>query len=469
MHHVAAHRPLAVLGTVAAAATAGLLLILTPFASAMGWLLLATFVLLAWRQLLFSVWGFACIAAVYYWIGIVNPFNADIHGVLIDRGLAQRLVWIVVAGLISLLVSAAVAGREAARRPSVEGPINFDRLYRAAAVCLALGLIAVIGVYLRFGTPALEPVPDIAREEINIVLSPYTQYQWLLIDIGVCLTAIGVARDVEPSRARARITLVLLSLVAGGFLALYASRILVAAPFVAGAIAWTTQGRRIPPRVMAIGVAAALAVVSIGWLARLSAFGAFTLYNVDFDLGSGLAAGMISLAAAVTIFARTSIEIFALFVAGRLPKLGGEIALMSVIALLPGHQRELGLFRVTQMLGYEGATGTTISLFGGMYADFGIVGVVVESALIGAMLGFLDRRARMGDGLASVFYAISFTYYVATIYGGVLLDVTLLWKLWIAGLVVRYVRGGRTFDGGMGVFALATVALYLFGIAHLLF
>lgn len=454
---------------IAAFAGAALLLILTPLSTSTGWLLLVTFSVLAWRQQMFAVEGYLCIVAGYYWIGIANPFGADIHGVVIDSSLARILVATVATGVAAIAAGAFLGSRAAARR-TVETQLPcFVRVYRAATVCLVLGLIAVAGVYLRFGAPALAPIPDVAREAVSLVLSPYTQYQWLLLDIGMCLTAIAYARDQDPSRRRARRLLAMLSIAAAYLLALYSSRILLVAPLMAAVIAWTTQGRRIPRRLILAGVLVALVVVSVGWLARLSAVGEFTLYNIDFDLSGGYAAGLTSLAAAVTIFARTAIEIFALFVTGKLPRMGGEVAFMSILAVLPGHQPELGLFRITRLMGYDGATGTTVSLFGGMYADFGLPGVIVESAMIGGLLGAFRQRAHEGDRLAGIYYAIAFTYYVATIYGGVLLDVTLLWKLWIAWLVVRYVRTGDAFNGLHGALALATVALYVFGIAHLAF
>ena len=444
-----------------------LLLLALPTSAAIGWILLALFAILAWRQQLFELTGFACIAALYYWVGIANPFDADVHGVTIGRELARDMTGIVVVGLASFLAGGFAARWLANASAETSRELDYGRLYRAASVCMGLGLLAVVLVYARYGAPALQAIPDVAREEVSTQLSPYTQYQWLLIDAAICLTAIGLARDHDPLRRSRRIALAALSAAAALLLALYASRILVAAPLIAGLIAWTTQGRRIPPRVMGIAVLGAIAVISVGWLARVSAVGTFTLYNVDFDLSGGWVSGLVGLAAATTIFARTSIEVFALFVSGQLPKLGGEVALMSVLAVLPGHQRELGLFRVTRLLGYEGATGTTISLFGGMYADFGVPGVLIESALVGGLLGYLGRGARGGDGLGGVYYAICFTYFVANIYGGVVLDVTLLWKLWIAALVVHWVRRG-SFSGIVPTAAvLATGAVYVYGLFQL--
>src|SRR5207247_570656 len=147
--------------------------------------------------------------------------------------------------------------------------------------------------------------------------------------------------------------------------------------------------------------------------------------------------------AAVSIFARTSTEVFGLFVRGDLPLMKGELTFMSLISLLPGHHPGLGLFRVSQLLGYDNSQGTTVSLFGGMYGDFGVAGIVIGAFLLGAVLGRLEQKSSQNDGLMAIFYGIILAYYINMIYGGQFLDASLLWKLWVAMVAVAYCRTGR--------------------------
>jgi len=206
-------------------------------------------------------------------------------------------------------------------------------------------------------------------------------------------------------------------------------------------------------------------VVSLVWITRIQSLGTFTIYGVDFDLNGGPLAAARAIAAGLSIFARTSIEVFGMFVAGTLKKLHGEIAFMSLISLLPGHHPGLGLFRISEMLGYDPQSGTTVSLIGGMYADFGVAGVLVASPLLGLALGYLEQRARGGDRLTGLFYAIALAYFFNMIYGGQLLDASLLWKLWLAVIAVRYCREGVAARGQLAVAQLlATAGLYGYGL-----
>ena len=449
MSELASPRPaspwplVAAFGALVALATA----VLLPAAQVVGLALLVASGIVAARQRLFAVEGFLCFAAIYYWVGIANPFGADVHDVYVDAPLARELVVLVVLGLGALWAGSRLGGRLAAREaaPKHEGDEarRLERLYRAALVCLGIGATFVVTTYLRLGVPALSATPDATRAEMAGALSPYTQYQWLFVDVGLGLTALVLAQDRAPERRARRARLVLAALGALFAVALYFSRVLVGIPLAMSAVVWWSQGRRIPWRAVTLGGLAVVLLIAVGWLARIGAIGSFTLYGIDFDFGQGLAADLRGVGGALSIFARTSIEVFALFVRGDLPRMHGEVTFMSVIAMLPGKQPDLGLFRITKLMGYEGDTGTTVSLLGGAYADFGAIGIVVAPALLGLAMGWLQGRSERGDRLDGLFYAIVLTYYIAMIYGGIWLDVSLLWKLWLAALAVRYVRTGR--------------------------
>ncbi len=427
-----------------------------------------------WRGRLFSVEGYVCILGLYYWLGLANPFRAEVHGVTLWPSTVATLVALVLLGTALLLAGARV-GRELAasasggdvpilRERDRTTPLLVDRLYRASYVCLFLGIAVALACYARLGVPALANNPDSARAEFISQLSPFTYYQWLFVEVGFALAAVTLAKDRSEEGHTRRLTLIgacaaVLVTIAG-----VSSRVTIGTPLVIGAVAWWSQGRRFAWPVVLLGFALGAVLVGVVWLFRIQAIGGVTLYGVDFDLGAGPFAILRSVAAALSIFARTSIETFGLFVQGFLPKLHGEVSFMSIISLLPGKHPGLGLFRISQMLGYDAQAGTTVSLFGGMYADFGLAGVVTAAPLVGLLLGALERRAQQGDGLVGVYYGVALAYYINMTYGGQLLDASLLWKLWLAGIAVRYCRHGRLADTRLTTgHVISTAALYLYG------
>jgi hypothetical protein len=103
-----------------------------------------------------------------------------------------------------------------------------------------------------------------------------------------------------------------------------------------------------------------------------------------------------------------------------------------------------------------------------MYGDFGVAGILLLAPLLGAALGYGERRARESDGLGGLFYGVTLSYYLNMIYGGQLLDATLLWKLWLCLLVVRCIRTGHLARTRFGIAqAGTTFALYGYGLLQL--
>lgn len=420
---------------------------------------------------LFSVEAYLCLVAIYYWLGIANPFRADVHQVTISSATTHTLVLLVTAGVALLWLGSRIGMQSAARSPSrtIDPSVLVQRLYRSAYVSMGLGASIAAICYLRFGVPALSSSPDMARADFIAHLSPFTYYQWLLMEVGIGLGVLAMAKDLDPTGTRRRRAMTIMCaamvLVVGGVL----SRVTIGTPLMLAAIVWWSQGRRIPWALVGIGGATAVAVVGVVWILRVQVIGDITLYNVDFNFGGGLPAAVRAIAAAVTIFARTSVEVFAMFVQGTLPKLHGEVALMSIISLLPGHHPGLGLFHVSALLGYDADSGTTVSLFGGMYADFGTLGVVAISPFLGWLLGYLERRSTVGNREFGLYYGIVLAYFINMIYGGQLLDVTLLWKLWLAVIALRFVRTGSLWSTRAQVLqVLCTAMLYGYGLIKLL-
>ena len=427
----------------------------------------------AWTNRLFAIEGYVCALAVYYWLGIANPFKADVHQVEFQPALVREVTAFVIVGGCLLWTGCLLGRRAVQLSPSDigrhrRGPELLARAYRASFVCLGAGGLVAILCYLRLGIPALADNQDLARTAFVDALSPYTGYQWLFIEVGVGLAAYCLAVDRSGGYDSRRWLIFAAGcgslIILGG----ESSRAALATPVVLGAIVWWSQGRRIPWYAAVSGAIAAILVIGVVWIIRTQAIGNVAVYNVEFNFGGRPWETARTILAALSIFARTSTEVFAMFVRGDLPKLHGEVAFMSIIALLPGKQSDLGLFHISQLLGYESFQGTTVSLFGGMYADFGVFGVLLLSPMLGWVLGFLERRSQTLDGLDGLYYGVVLSYYLNMIYGGQLLDVSLLWKLWLAAMVVRYVRTGQFARTRPGVVqAVVTAGLYGYGVVRL--
>ena len=427
------------------------------------------------RRRLFSVEGYLCALAIYYWLGIANPFHANVHGFDIPSTTIREMVLLLLVGSV-LLWMGSQRGRTAATthdaKPKTEhlagDPVGLDRIYRASLTLLVGGCLVAVLCYARFGIPALADEQDNARTAFVDALSPYTYYQWLLVEIGIGLAALYFANERGTQRPQRRWLLFGTSCAALLVLAGVSSRVTLATPLVLGTIVWWSQGRRIPWYAVIAGGVSAILVIGLIWIVRIRVLGSIEVYGVEFNFGGGPLETARTIGAALSIFARTSIEVFALFVRGDLPKLHGEIAFMSIIALLPGKQANLGLFHVSGLLGYDTFQGTTVSLFGGMYADFGVLGILLMAPVLGWVLGFAERRAETGDRLAALPYAVLLSYYLNMIYGGQMLDVTLLWKLWICWMALRYIRTGFPARTRVGLAqGLITVGLYAYGLVRL--
>jgi hypothetical protein len=423
----------------------------------------------------FAVEGFVCLIAAYYWLGIVNPFGADVHRVSISPGLQARLMASVVIGA-ALLYGAAHLGRRWARRviesrppPPPLDPRRHARLYAASIILLMLGLAVAIASYAKHGVPALEANPMTARADFVASLSPYTYYQWLFIEVGVAFGVAALASGGTPPGDRSRRLLLLaLASVPVVLLGVF-SRVTLGTPLLIGAVTWWAVGRRIRWPAAAAVALGAIAIVAWVWIARIQASGSLSIYGVPVELAGRPTAVARTMAVALSIFARTTVEVWAMFVAGDLPLLHGELALMSIASLLPGKQQTLGLFRISHLLGYDASAGTTVSLFGGMYGDFGMLGIVLLAPLVGLFLGSLEESRTAGDRLGSVYYAIALAYFVNMVYGGQLVDVTLLWKLWIASIALRFVRSGTLAQSRLAVAqVMLTTGLYAYGATRLL-
>lgn len=425
---------------------------------------------------LFAVEGFVCLIAAYYWLGIANPFGADVHRLTIPATVQFKLITIVVVGT-TLLYLASQLGRRW-KRHRIDSPASatpaiearwYARTYSASIMLLVLGIAVATASYAKFGIPALNANPMTARADFVGSLSPYTYYQWLFIEVGV---AFGVAalgtRGASPGDRSRR--LLLLSLAASPVVLLGVfSRVTIGTPLLIGAVTWWAVGRRLRWYAVAAAGFVAMVIVAWVWIVRIQATGSLHIYGVYVEFNGGPVATARTMAVAVSIFARTSVEVFSMFVAGDLPLMRGEVALMSIASLLPGKQEVLGLFRISHLLGYDPTAGTTVSLFGGMYADFGMLGVVLLAPLVGLVLGYLEESRTVGDRLGSVYYAIALTYFINMLYGGQLMDVTLLWKLWIASVAIRYVRSGRLAQSRSAVAQVTlTIGLYVYGAARLL-
>src|SRR2546422_1368682 len=105
------------------------------FATACVLLAMLTYVIQ--RQRLFSCEGYMCLVGCYYWLGIVNPFNADVHGVVWESRIIVSLVILVTAGIALLWLGWQYGRRIAvqalpAKTSEASPETRFERLARAS-------------------------------------------------------------------------------------------------------------------------------------------------------------------------------------------------------------------------------------------------------------------------------------------------------------------------------------------------
>src|SRR5215469_16436193 len=165
------------------------------------------------------------------------------------------------------------AAAHKASPPKVDPRAFLGRLYFASYLAMGLGAVVAILCYLRFGVPAISGSPDAARTDFISHLSPFTYYQWLLIEVGVGLGVLAVAQDKDAATRGRRQRLILtciamVVLVSGVF-----SRVTIGTPLMIGAIVWWSQGRRFPLALIGTGVVLVVVVVGVVWLLRLQAVG----------------------------------------------------------------------------------------------------------------------------------------------------------------------------------------------------
>src|SRR5205807_7722971 len=135
------------------------------------------------------------------------------------------------------------------------------RSFRAGLLLLVAGAAIALICYLRFGVPALADNPDIARSEFIQHLSPFSYYQWLLMEVGIALAAFSLSRDTGVLTRRRRVLLVCASCLVLILIAGVSSRVTLGTPIVTAAIIWWTGHRRIPWVALAVGLCIAVAVV----------------------------------------------------------------------------------------------------------------------------------------------------------------------------------------------------------------
>src|SRR5512146_1839687 len=86
------------LAVVWCAAVAAVLFAAFPLRTASGVLIVASLVYVVVTNSLFAVEGYLTILAGYYWLGIADPFGAEIHGITLSDSTTRAVIRLVVLG-----------------------------------------------------------------------------------------------------------------------------------------------------------------------------------------------------------------------------------------------------------------------------------------------------------------------------------------------------------------------------------
>src|SRR5207249_383542 len=102
------------------AGVAAVLTVALPLSAASGMLISTSFVYCIFTNRLFALEGYLTVLAAYYWLGIVNPFEAEIHGVTLSQSTVRTMIALVVVGGLFLWAGGLVGRRLPGQSQRVE-------------------------------------------------------------------------------------------------------------------------------------------------------------------------------------------------------------------------------------------------------------------------------------------------------------------------------------------------------------
>lgn len=360
---------------------------------------------------------------VYYTLGFVNPYNLNIHNISVSNTTYLKTYLIGVLGSFCYLFGYEIAKRRKTMNPQIpiihqKNFINLKRLRILLTITTMLGLFFSLPAYAKLGLPILsEENLSIARKSLVWNLSPFIYYQWYFLELSVFLASIGyfVSR-----RFLNRIIFLSLILINLSLLLPVTSRVTISEALFYVIFARNYFKKKLTLKSFVYLSLFSLIIVSLLWYIRVYGYNFYSIEDLVYALFLGL-----------FTFCRTSFEALAYFVEKDI-KLLGTITFMTFIQLLPGKQHYVGLYLVSEILGKNSLVvgGTTVSLVGGLFIDFGIIGMIMGMFTLGYILkAIYERFQRCDSFLYMGIYAITLFYYIAMIYGGQFLDASLFWKL----------------------------------------
>jgi oligosaccharide repeat unit polymerase len=421
---------------------------------------------------------FALIVITYYAIGLWNPFDLYVHRSLtITSAKVILTLGITVAGVVSFFIGSWLTReRQSSSVIWSQGVVTWDEdlrefdsiddreyrnntLYRSVRLFFLLGATYCGFFLVAHGVPILQPFREEARREFFQSINPYVGNQWYLLDMSVPVCFYLLLQNYEK-----RASLIAMIVISLGILAAEGSRVMIADSIVISAIVYSFHRRIRYTSLIIWGSIFLILVVGLMWVYRVSNID--KPENLEWMYAYYSALGLkynpvlyiiYQALIAVTLFCRTSTEVF-IGLINQPGMLHGEITFMSLIsAILPGHHQDLGLYHVSSLLGYDRSVqgGTTVSLVGGLYLDFGIAGVLIGMLLLGVIFKYFFLRSENTNDINFIFiYSTIFSYYLSMIYGGQFLDTSLLYKILILIAIVNFTKK-------KGVYARLTVFFFM--------
>jgi oligosaccharide repeat unit polymerase len=360
---------------------------------------------------------------IYYTIGFLNPFEATVHNITITEITSLKTYLIGIVGVLFYMLGIKLAQNKSVYYEKRNFSISLKRYRIAVILCTIIGALFALPAYIKMGLPILNlENMNLERKIFVWGMSPYIYYQWYFLEIGILLSAIGFYK---VENFLNKLLFVIPAIINFTLILPVASRVTVAEGLFYILFARNFFKKAISLRNMFIIILPSVIVISVIWHIRV-----YGIYSI---LVSDIGQFLYLLFEGLVIFCRTSFEAFAYFV--ELNKhLYGSISFMSFIQLLPGKQAFVGLYLVSELMGKNSSLvgGTTVSLVGGLFIDFGIIGVIVGMLVLGFYLKLIyEKFIHLNSVLYGGIYAISLFYYLAMIYGGQYLDVSLIWKIFI--------------------------------------
>lgn len=383
------------------------------------------------RADVFSPMMYSSIVLGYYTLGIINPFGLDVNHLGISSDVYLYVAYLVLAGLCAYYLGVWIG--TALKSPTRKEWTRFEptAVMKASLSCLFIGAVFSIPHYFRAGVPILAQDSGAARRVFASSLSPWAFAQWTFLEIACVLGLYVYFSTTKRLRSYGLVIAILAVLIMLGI----GSRVMIGTPLIIAACVYHYAIRRLRPFRAALVGMGAMCLISLMWIWRKRVF----LFEQGGGLGmtdewgaSTTGSFLQMLFAGLAVFARTSIESFAVLVTLGGGVFKGEISLMSFYALAPGRQSEYGLYHMTRLLGGDPAFsgGSTVSLVGGLYGDFGFLGILIGMLWLGALLQWLNQTAKKSQSFEMILiYGVCVSYYLNMIYGGQFIDTSIVYRL----------------------------------------